>query len=101
MKLKSLICEIQDVKMMEDHSIINHVGRILEIIIGIGSLGGTKQDDEVIWKILKSLTPSFKSIAQMIQLEMPCTKDFTKETLLEILESEKVNHRWFGDLERV
>ena len=48
MKLQSLICEIQDAKMMEDHSIINHEGRISEIIAGIRSLGGTKQDDKVI-----------------------------------------------------
>ena len=37
----------------------------------------------------------------MIQLVMPCTKNFTKETLIGRLESEKVDQRQFGDLARV
>ena len=50
----------QDAKMMEDKSVKTNIGRILEITIGIKSQGGTKEDDEVIWKILKTLTPPFK-----------------------------------------
>ena len=49
--------------MMEDESVRRYIGRILEIVAGIKSHGGTKLDDEVIWKILKSLTPPFKIVA--------------------------------------
>ena len=37
-------------------------------------------------KILKSLTPPFKIVTQMIQLMIPCTRNPTKETLLGRLE---------------
>ena len=53
---------------MENESIRTNVVRILEIIAGIRSQGGTKEDDEVILKILKSLTPPFKPVVQMILL---------------------------------
>ena len=66
LRLQSWICAFQDAKIMEDESIRTYVGRISKIIVGIRSQGGTKEDDEVIWKILKSLTPLFKSIVQMI-----------------------------------
>ena len=59
MRLQNWICACQDGKMMEDESIRSYVGRISEIVPGIQALGGTKQDDEVIWKILKILTPPF------------------------------------------
>ena len=48
--------------MMEDESIRTYIARILEITAGIKAQGGTKEDDEAIWKILKTLTPPFKSI---------------------------------------
>ena len=82
MRLQSWICAFQDAKMMEDESIRTYIGRISKIIAGIRSQGGTKEDDEVIWKILKTLRPPFKLAIQMIQLLISCTKDFTKETLL-------------------
>ena len=63
--------------MMEDESVRSYVSRIYEIVAGITSLDGNKFDDEVIWKILKSLTPPFKIVAQMIQLMIPYTKNFT------------------------
>ena len=37
------------------------------------------EEDEVIRKILKSLTPPFTKVAQMIQLLISCSKNFTKE----------------------
>ena len=49
--------------MMEDESIRSYIGRISEMVVGIQSHGGTREDDEVIWKILKIMTPRFKSIA--------------------------------------
>ena len=49
--------------MMEDESIRSYIGIISKIVVGIRSHGGTKLDDEVIWKILKSLTPPFKIVA--------------------------------------
>ena len=49
--------------MMEDESVRSYVGRIYEIVTGITSHDGKKSNDEVIWKILKSLTPPFKTVA--------------------------------------
>ena len=66
LRLQNWICTFQDAKMMEDESVRNYVGRMSKIVVGIQSHGGTKEDDEVIWKILKSLTPPFKIVAQMI-----------------------------------
>ena len=48
---------------MEDESTRSYIGRILEMVVGIRSHGGTKDDNEVIWKIMKTLTPPFNSIA--------------------------------------
>ena len=53
LRLQNFIFAFQDSIMMEDESIRSYVGRIFEIVIGIRSHGGTKLDDEVIWKILK------------------------------------------------
>ena len=36
---------------------------------------------------LEKLTPPFKIVAQMIQLMIPCTNNFTKETFLDRLEA--------------
>ena len=66
LRLQSWICAFQYAKMMEDESIRTYVGRISKITVGIKAQGGTKDDDEVIWKILKTLTPPFKSVVQMI-----------------------------------
>ena len=65
-RLQNLHCAFQDARMMEDEYVRCYVGRKSEIVVGIKSHGGTKLDDEVIWKILKSLTPSLKTIAKMI-----------------------------------
>ena len=46
--LKNLHCAFQDVGMMVDESVSSYIGRILEIVVGIRSHGGTKLDDEVI-----------------------------------------------------
>ena len=86
LRLQNWTCVFQDAKMMEDESIRTYIGRISEIIIDIKSQRGTEDDDEVIWKILKTLIPPFKSTVQMIQLLISCTKDFTKETFLGRLE---------------
>ena len=86
LRLQSWICAFQDAKMMEDEYVRTYVGRISEITLSIRSQGGTKEDNEVIWKILKSLTPPFKPIVQMIQLLISCTKDSTKESLVGRLE---------------
>ena len=86
-RLQNLYCAFQDARMMEDEFVRSYVGRIFEIFVGITSHDGKKSDDEVIWKILKSLTPPFKSVAQMIQLMMPCTTNFTKETFFGRLEA--------------
>ena len=81
-----MYCAFQDARMMEDESVRIYV-RIYENVAGITSHDGKKSDDEVICKILKSLTPPFKLVAQMTQLMIPCTTNFTKETLLYRLEA--------------
>ena len=54
LRLKSWICAFKDDKMMEDESLRTYIGRISKITLGIKAQGGTKEDDEVIWKILKT-----------------------------------------------
>ena len=66
-KLKNWYCAFQDARMMEDESVRSYVGRISEIFVAITSHNGKKLDNEKIWKILKSLTPPSKLVAQMIQ----------------------------------
>lgn len=61
-RLQNLYCALQDAKMLEDEFVRSYVGRITKIVAGITSLGVKKSNDEVIWKILKSLTPPFKTI---------------------------------------
>ena len=95
-KLQRLI-----MKVMEDESIRINVGIIYNIVRGIISYGETQLEDEVIWKILKSLTPPFKTITQMIQLMIPCTKNFTKETLLGRLEAIEFDLKQSGELAKV
>ena len=80
-------CAFQDARMMEDEFVRSYIGRISKIIIGIKSYEGTKSNDEVIWKILKSMTPPFKMVTQMIQLMITCTENFSKETLIGKLEA--------------
>ena len=74
---------------------------ISTITLVIKSQEGTKEDDEIIWKILKTLTPPFKSAVQMIQLLMSCTKYFTKKSLLGRLEEVKNKLRQSKELTRI
>ena len=101
MRLQNWICDFQDAKMMEDESIRSYIGKMLEKFARIWSLARTEQDDEVICKIQKILTPPFKQETEMIQLVMPCTKYFTKETLLRRLESLEEELRQSGELAKV
>ena len=61
-RLQNLHCAFQDARMIEDESVRSYIGKISKIVVGIRSHSGTKLDDEVIWKILKILTPPFKTI---------------------------------------
>lgn len=90
-----------NVNMMEDEYVRSYIGRILEIIPGTKTYGGTKEEDVVVWNILNTLTPTFRQVAQMIQLLIPCTKEFTREMLLRRLEEVEVGLRQLGDLIRV
>lgn len=47
------ICLFQDAKMIEDESMRSYIGRISEIVVGIKSCQGSKEEDEIVWKILK------------------------------------------------
>ena len=51
---------------MSKNQEVVHDGVVEKITRVIKAQGGTKEDDEVIWKILKTLTPPFKSTVQMI-----------------------------------
>ena len=62
LRLQSWICAFQNANMMEDEYVRTDIDKISKIDGGIKSQGGTKEDDEVIWKILKSLTPPFKLV---------------------------------------
>ena len=59
-RLKKWICLFQEAIMMKDKFARSYIGRILKIVVGIKACGGTKDEDEIIWKILKTLTPPFK-----------------------------------------
>ena len=100
-RLQNLYCAFQDARMMEDEFVRSYVGRISEIFAGITSHDGKKSDDEVIWKILKILTPPFKSVTKMIQLMIPCTTTFTKETLLGRSEAVEFDRKQSQELEKV
>ena len=50
---------------------------------------------------MKTLTPPFRKVSQMIQFFIPCIKEFTKETLLGILEAIEASLRQLGELTRV
>ena len=60
LRLQNWICAFQDVKMMEDEFVRTYGGKISKTTTCIRSQGNTKEDDEVIYKILNSLTPPFK-----------------------------------------
>ena len=66
-RLQNWICFFQDAKMMEDESIRIYIGRISKIVVGIQSCNGSKDEDEIIWKILKTLQPPFMQTTQMIK----------------------------------
>ena len=75
-RLHNWICAFEDIRMLEDESIRSYMGRVSEIVTGIKSCGGTKTEHEVIWKILRTLTPVFKQTTQMIEQVIPCTPNF-------------------------
>ena len=41
-----------------------------------------KLEDGFVWKIFKTLTPSYKQRTQMIEHVIPCTPNFIRDTLL-------------------
>ena len=66
-RLQNLICLFQKAKMMEDESVTSYFGRISEIVAEIKASDGKKDEDEIAWKILKNLTPTYKKTTQMIE----------------------------------
>ena len=87
--------------MMEDESMRTYICRISKIFAKIKAHGGNKDLDEIIWKILESLRQPFKKTPLMIEKVIPCTKKFSKETLLGRLEATKVNLKKNGDLPKI
>ena len=100
-KLQNWVCLFQEDKILEDELVRTCVGRIFQIVVGIKGCGGKKDDDKIIWKILKTLTPPFKQVAMMISQVIPCTDKFSKERLLARFEEEKVSLSQSGDLPRI
>lgn len=45
---------------MEDEFVRSYVGSISKISVGIESYGETNKEDEILWNILKTLTPPCK-----------------------------------------
>ena len=86
---------------MEDESVKTYVCRISKKGAGIKGCGRKKEDDEIIWNILKTLTPPFKKVAMMIEHMIPCVDKFSKETLLGRLEVEKVTLKKGGDFPKI
>ena len=54
-RLHNWICAFEDIRMMEDESVRSYIGRMSEIVPGIKSCEGTKIENEVIWKIMRTL----------------------------------------------
>lgn len=50
----------QDAKIMEYESTRSSLGRISNMVIGISTCRGQKSKDEIVWKILKTLAPTYK-----------------------------------------
>ena len=82
-KLQIWIFLFQEAKMMEDESVRTYASRIWEIIVEIKAYRGKKEEDEIIWKILKMLTPPFKKVAMMIEQVIPHVDKFLMQGLLE------------------
>ena len=68
--------------MLEDEIVRGYFSRISEVFIEIKNYGGEKFEDEVVWKILNTLTHSYKQEVHMIEHIIPCTLNFTRETIL-------------------
>ena len=79
--------------MMEDELVRKYVSIIYKIVVGIKGCGGKKEDDEIIWNILKTLTPPFKHVAMMIEKVIPYAEFFSKEISLGRLEPVEVSLR--------
>lgn len=58
-RLYNWICLFQDSMMMEDKFVRSYIGRISKNVVGIKSFNGSNNEDEIIWNILKTLTPPF------------------------------------------
>lgn len=87
--------------MMEDESVRTYISRVSEIIAGIKAYGGTKDEDEIISKILKTLTPLFKKTTMMIELVIHCIEKISKETLIGRLVSREVSLNKNWDLPKI
>ena len=81
-RLQNWICLFQDAKMMEDESMRSFIRRIFEIFVQNNFCEGSKQDNEILWKILKTWTPPFNKVAKMINVLILYTKKFTREMFL-------------------
>ena len=86
---------MEGLKMKEDESIRAYSQRVNEVVACIKNCGGTYTDKEVMAKIIRSVTPTFKVKAQMIQETIPMIKDFTKEKLITKLSTYEATE--FGD----
>lgn len=51
---------MKKLQMNEDERIRAYLQRVIEVVVGIKNCGGTSDEEEVIAKILKSLTPAYK-----------------------------------------
>lgn len=76
-------------KMQEDKTIRSYFHRIAEIIAGIKSCAETITKDEKVWKILKSLPPTYENNVIVVDEIIVVTPNFDKETLFGKLQALK------------
>ena len=73
--------------MQEDDSVRSYVERITKFVTCIKSFVGTISEDEVCYKILRSLTLTYDNKVNALEEAIPFIKDFNRETLIAKLQA--------------
>lgn len=99
-RFENYICLFQEAKLAKDEFLRSYIHRIFEIFARIKLYEGYKEEDEIVWNILKILTPSFKQVAHMTKCLIPYTKKFTRKTFLGRLQVIESSLRYTRELTR-
>lgn len=68
--------------MQDDENVRAYVQRVTEVVTRIRNSRGTYTEEEVIAKILRSLTPVYNEKVQVVEEVIPITLNFNKEMLI-------------------